>query len=79
MLFRSIEGSLQTRKWTDNAGVERFTTEVVLQGYSCGLTMLDSRGGGSENSSFSNDTVKSKEKESGGDFLMDDLDDEIPF
>jgi len=41
--------------------------------------MLDSRGGGSENSSFSNDTVKSKEKESGGDFLMDDLDDEIPF
>jgi single-strand DNA-binding protein len=74
-----IEGSLQTRKWTDNAGVERFTTEVVLQGYSCGLTMLDSRGGGSENSSFSNDTVKSKEKESGGDFLMDDLDDEIPF
>ena len=74
-----IDGSLQTRKWTDNAGVERFTTEVVLQGYSCGLTMLDIRGGGSENSSFSNDTVKSKEKESGDDFLMAELDDEIPF
>jgi single-strand DNA-binding protein len=74
-----IEGSLQTRKWTDNSGAERFTTEIVLQGYSSSLTMLDSKAGGSENFSFSNDTVKSKEKESADNFLMDDLDDEIPF
>jgi single-strand DNA-binding protein len=42
-----IEGALQTRKWTDNAGQERYTTEVVLQRYRGELTMLDGRGGGS--------------------------------
>src|SRR5580700_4781804 len=42
-----IEGALQTRKWTDNAGQERYTTEVVLQRYRGELTMLDgARGGG---------------------------------
>src|SRR6266852_431721 len=42
-----IEGALQTRKWTDNSGQERYTTEVVLQRYRGELTMLDGRGGGS--------------------------------
>lgn len=37
-----LEGSLQTRKWQDQQGQDRFTTEVVLQGYNCTLTMLDS-------------------------------------
>ena len=41
-----IEGKLQTRKWTDNSGVEKYTTEVVLQGYGGNLTMLDSRNEG---------------------------------
>ncbi len=41
-----IEGALQTRKWTDNAGVEKYSTEVVLQRYSGELTMLDTRGEG---------------------------------
>jgi len=41
-----IEGQLQTRKWQDNAGNDRYTTEVVLQNYSGQLTMLDGRGGG---------------------------------
>ncbi len=41
-----LEGSLQTRKWTDNAGQERTTTEVVLQRFRGGLTMLDSARGG---------------------------------
>src|SRR5215475_13305337 len=41
-----IEGQLQTRKWTDNAGVEKYSTEVVLQGFNSNLTMLDGRGGG---------------------------------
>jgi len=41
-----IEGSLQTRKWTDNSGQERYSTEVVLQRYRGELTMLDGRGGG---------------------------------
>jgi single-strand DNA-binding protein len=36
-----IEGKIQTRKWTDQAGVERYSTEVVLNGFNCTLTMLD--------------------------------------
>lgn len=41
-----IEGALQTRKWTDQAGVEKYSTEVVLQGFNGTLTMLDGRAGG---------------------------------
>ena len=41
-----IEGALQTRKWTDQAGVEKYSTEVVLQGFNSNLTMLDGRSGG---------------------------------
>lgn len=41
-----IEGALQTRKWTDQSGAERYSTEVVLQGFNGVLTMLDGAGGG---------------------------------
>jgi single-strand DNA-binding protein len=41
-----IEGQLETRKWTDQAGAERYTTEVVLRQFRGELTMLDGRGGG---------------------------------
>ena len=41
-----VEGSLQTRKWTDQAGVEKYSTEVVLQGFGSALTMLDARNAG---------------------------------
>jgi single-strand DNA-binding protein len=41
-----VEGALQTRKWTDNQGQERYTTEVVLQRFRGELTMLDGAGGG---------------------------------
>jgi single-strand DNA-binding protein len=39
-------GALQTRKWTDQSGAEKYTTEVVLQGFNSELTMLDGKGGG---------------------------------
>jgi single-strand DNA-binding protein len=55
-----IEGQLQTRKWTDQAGVEKYSTEVVLQGFNSTLTMLDGRGGGGGGSFAGED--------SGGDF-----------
>src|SRR5260221_10578778 len=42
-----LEGQLQTRKYTDQAGVEKYSTEVVLQNYRGELTLLDSRGAGS--------------------------------
>jgi single-strand DNA-binding protein len=41
-----IEGALQTRKWTDASGAEKYSTEVVLQGFNSVLTMLDGRSGG---------------------------------
>src|ERR1700704_3665998 len=41
-----VEGALQTRKWTDNAGVEKYSTEVVLQRFRGELTMLDGAAGG---------------------------------
>ncbi|MBI1204385.1 MAG: single-stranded DNA-binding protein [Rhodopseudomonas sp.] len=41
-----IEGALQTRKWQDKDGQDRYSTEVVLQGFNSQLTMLDGRGGG---------------------------------
>ena len=50
-----LEGSLQTRKWTDQAGVEKYSTEVVLQGFNGSLTMLDGKPseGGEQRSSGS--------------------------
>jgi single-strand DNA-binding protein len=42
-----LEGQLQTRKWQDQSGQDRYSTEVVLQGFNSQLTMLDSRGGAS--------------------------------
>ena len=73
-----LEGQLQTRKWTDQQGQERYTTEVVLQRYRGELTMLDSRGGG-DGGGGAYDTsgggVQSGGSSSGG----GDLDDEIPF
>lgn len=42
-----LSGKLQTRKWTDNAGVEKYSTEVVLQGFDAKLIMLDGRNGNS--------------------------------
>jgi single-strand DNA-binding protein len=49
-----VEGSLQTRKWTDQQGQERYTTEVVLGRFNGQLTMLDTRAGGAEAGSFGN-------------------------
>ncbi len=76
-----IEGALQTRKWQDQSGVEKYTTEVVLQRFRGELTMLDSRadGGGGGGGNYGGGGG------GGGDGFNDggggggDLDDEIPF
>ena len=52
-----LEGQLQTRKWTDKAGVEKYSTEVVLQGFNSTLTMLDGRGGGGGGGGFADDAA----------------------
>ena len=88
-----LEGALQTRKWTDKDNIERYSTEVVLQGFNSTLTMLDGRGGGGG--------MATDDGGSGGDYSAlggpgssgqrerkpamagagkrDDMDDEIPF
>lgn len=69
-----LEGQLQTRKWTDRDGVDRYTTEVVMQPYKSTLTMLDRRNrNGDGGNEPGNDDFGSG---SGG---GGDLDDEIPF
>jgi|TARA_B100000579_G_scaffold248828_1_gene204444 single-strand DNA-binding protein len=73
-----IEGQLSTRKWKDEtSGQDKYSTEIVLQGYNSSLTMLDSRGKG-ENSNLVNENKSSLPKEN---LNQDnsDLDDEIPF
>jgi single-strand DNA-binding protein len=77
-----LEGSLQTRKWTDQSGQERYTTEVVLQGFNSQLTMLDGRRDGEGASGGGGgDFGRSKPLASsgGGSSFNKELDDEIPF
>jgi single-strand DNA-binding protein len=80
-----IEGALQTRKYQDNSGAERYSTEIVLQKFRGELTMLDGRGGDAEQGEggYSGGFSSSGPSRSGGsapreDFSAD-LDDEIPF
>lgn len=86
-----VEGQLQTRKWTDQSGQERYSTEVVLQRFRGELTMLDGRAGGGEGGSGGDSGGGSRGgdyggggSESGSSFGGaggggSDLDDEIPF
>lgn len=77
-----LEGQLQTRKWQDQEGRDRYTTEVVLQGFNAQLTMLDSRAGGGASSSESGEGGFGRSgamEESGGESFDKELDDEIPF
>ena len=79
-----LEGAIQTRKWTDQSGVEKFSTEVVLQKFRGELTMLDGRGGdegGAGGGGFSSSSGGGPRNQSSApreDFSAD-LDDEIPF
>lgn len=90
-----IEGALQTRKWQDQTGNDKYTTEIVLQKFRGELQMLDSRGegaGAGGGRSFDNNSSRGQVSE-GADFgrssagssnssganFSRDLDDEIPF
>ena len=81
-----LEGTLQTRKWTDNSGVEKFSTEVVLAKFRGELTMLDGRSGGGderEEGGYSGGGFQpagGRAQSSGPrESFSADLDDEIPF
>ena len=89
-----IEGALQTRKWTDQQGVEKYSTEVVLQNFNSTLTMLDGRSGGTGGGggSFGGDDTGGdfgssgpssapprREAAAAGARANSDMDDDIPF
>ena len=75
-----VEGELQTRKWQDKDGNDRYTTEVVIQGYNCNLTLLDSRNNNSntvdnqsQDNSITDETYNSENSDSSN------IDEDIPF
>jgi single-strand DNA-binding protein len=81
-----LEGSLQTRKWQDQSGQDRYSTEVVLQGFNSQLTMLDRVGGGGESYDNGSDFGASgpsggreRKPAMAGAGKREDMDDEIPF
>ncbi len=80
-----VEGQLQTRKWTDQSGQEKYTTEIVLQRFRGELTMLDARGTGGEAGGYAEPAHESAPQGSAGGgggrapSSGGDLDDEIPF
>lgn len=75
-----IEGQLQTRKWQDQSGQEKYSTEIVLQGYNCSLTMLDrAGGGGSSGSGDYSEKPAAKANPSESHSGTDHIDDDIPF
>jgi single-strand DNA-binding protein len=84
-----LEGALQTRKWQDKEGQDRYSTEVVLQGFNSQLTMLDRAGsggasGGGDDFGSSGPGMARERKPAmagaaAGGGKRDDMDDEIPF
>ena len=89
-----VEGQLQTRKWQDQSGNDRYSTEVVLQGFNSNLTMLGGRGEGGGASRGGNDfgsgygddynqpsraPARTGNQAGGGGNFSRDLDDDIPF
>jgi single-strand DNA-binding protein len=88
-----IEGQLQTRKWTDQSGVEKYSTEVVLQNFNSVLTMLDGRSGGGGGGGYDDSAGgdfgsggpsggaprRAPAPAAGGGGRAQDMDDDIPF
>jgi single-strand DNA-binding protein len=64
-----VEGQLQTRKWQDQQGQDRWSTEVVLQGFNCQLVMLDKTDG----------SAPARQPATAGCIPPDDMNDEVPF
>lgn len=81
-----IEGALHTRKWNDQNGVERQTTEIVIQSYNGSIMMLDGKGQpytaqtSGESNSVNREPTHMEDKQSkNNNFEIEHLDDEIPF
>ena len=72
-----VEGQLTTRKWKDEqSGQDKYSTEVIIQGYNTSLTML---GGGNSGGGIANDNTQSSNNSDDMSQISNDMDDEIPF
>ena len=72
-----VEGQLTTRKWKDEqSGQDKYSTEIVIQGYNSSLTML---GGGNSGGGIANDNTQSPSNNDDMSQISNDMDDEIPF
>ena len=72
-----VEGQLTTRKWKDEqSGQDKYSTEIVIQGYNSSLTML---GGGNSGGGIANDNTQLTSKNDDMSQISNDMDDEIPF
>jgi len=80
-----IEGALQTRKWQDQSGADRYSTEIVLQGFNSVLVMLDTQNGGGAGGGQGGAGRRGDPQAGGGSGggygggFADDLDDDVPF
>lgn len=82
-----LEGALQTRKWTDQSGQDKYSTEIVLQGFNSTLTMLDGRSDGQQGGNYGSqgggghNQQNQQPAQSGGGQpnFSQELDDEVPF
>ena len=74
-----VEGKLQTRKWQDQNGQDRYTTEVVVSGFNGTLQMLDRRDDSSSSTSSEDTTNKSQTEPSITPVSKDEFEDDIPF
>lgn len=78
-----VEGQLETRKWQDNAGADRYSTEVVLRPYKGEITLLDNKSDidNTQRDSLSGSTTSDipQSTDDAPSFAADDFDDEIPF
>lgn len=74
-----LSGQLQTRKWTDQSGQERYTTEIVLSGFGSELIMLDGKSSGSTSDQPRDPEPRREQPKPQPQPSYDDLDDSVPF
>lgn len=74
-----VEGSLQTRKWTDKDGRDQYSTEVVLQGFNATLTMLDGRSAGPSDDEAPRQSISQRAAPARRAPIKDEMKDEVPW
>ena len=74
-----LEGQLETRKWQDNSGADRYSTEIVLRPYKGEITLIDNKADNNSINETSTETKINQTTETNTNLIAEDFDDEIPF